>query len=149
MSRRRRAKPVQLSLPPVEAEKRGKINIGPVIFLILIVCAACAIYLWFSSGVNGSVRSPIHPVGAVITSVAASAGKFQATVENRNPAPGPAPKGMVWIPAGEFSMGANGLGRRISSQGKMAGEYPSRTLHGHRRGRTSGCMLGMGRPSLV
>jgi formylglycine-generating enzyme required for sulfatase activity len=31
---------------------------------------------------------------------------FPATVENRNRPPGPVPDGMVWIPGGEFSMGA-------------------------------------------
>jgi TonB family protein len=31
---------------------------------------------------------------------------FQPTVENTRPAPGQAPQGMVWIPGGEFSMGA-------------------------------------------
>ena len=31
---------------------------------------------------------------------------FQPTVENRKPALGAPPAGMVWIPGGEFSMGA-------------------------------------------
>ena len=32
--------------------------------------------------------------------------EFQPTVANRSPAPGAAPDGMVWVPGGEFSMGA-------------------------------------------
>ncbi|MEO8534757.1 MAG: formylglycine-generating enzyme family protein [Flavobacterium sp.] len=33
--------------------------------------------------------------------------EFKPTIENRIPAPSKAPKGMVWIPGGEFSMGSN------------------------------------------
>jgi formylglycine-generating enzyme required for sulfatase activity len=32
--------------------------------------------------------------------------RFAATRENKDPAPGTAPAGMVWVPGGEFSMGA-------------------------------------------
>lgn len=34
------------------------------------------------------------------------AAPFEPTIVNPSPAPGPAPDGMVWIPGGEFSMGA-------------------------------------------
>src|SRR5215471_14871726 len=38
-----------------------------------------------------------------------SAQTFEPTIENHDPAPAPAPGGMVWIPGGEFSMGAHDL----------------------------------------
>ena len=37
----------------------------------------------------------------------AAIGHFAQTVESRAPAPSPAPDAMVWIPGGEFSMGAD------------------------------------------
>jgi sulfatase modifying factor 1 len=43
---------------------------------------------------------------ASITSVASSTGGFGPTVANARRPAGPAPEGMVWIPGGEFSMGA-------------------------------------------
>src|ERR1700679_4016224 len=39
-------------------------------------------------------------------SVSAPAEGFGPTIPNNQPPPGPAPTGMVWIPGGEFSMGA-------------------------------------------
>jgi len=48
VSRQQRANAVRLPSPTAEIGKGG-IKFGPVILLILIVCAACLVYLWFSS----------------------------------------------------------------------------------------------------
>jgi formylglycine-generating enzyme required for sulfatase activity len=50
---------------------------------------------------------PRPPAGEPLPAAeAATANRFLPTVENKNRLPGPAPDGMVWIPGGEFSMGA-------------------------------------------
>lgn len=45
--------------------------------------------------------------GSKSASAVDTEGIFLPTNENHDPAPGAAPQGMVWIPGGEFSMGAN------------------------------------------
>ena len=49
---------------------------------------------------------------------------FKPTAENKAPAPGPAPEGMVWIPGGEFSMGSVDCGTSHCSPATVVDATP-------------------------
>jgi hypothetical protein len=66
-------------------------------------------------------------VTAVPRCEAAAASAFAPTIVNSSAAPGPAPKGMVWIPGGEFSMGAEDP--RGMPGGGMQSMVDSRPIH--------------------
>lgn len=107
MSRHRRAQPPRPRQLSVDVRRGKGIPLGSILFLIFVVCGACLAYVKFSSHVDGSLRLNPQPTDMETTSTAAPADPFKPTVENHEAALGSAPKGMVWIPGGEFSMGAN------------------------------------------
>ena len=52
----------------------------------------------------------LMPVSIAASPETTGASLFHPTLENKTPPPGPVPEGMVWIPGGEFFMGAAGSG---------------------------------------
>jgi formylglycine-generating enzyme required for sulfatase activity len=79
----------------------------------MILVAAAAVALVTGVVVTLSRTAPPPPAPSAggpppeaAPMAARSDGVFEPTVEQRASAPGPAPAGMVWIPGGEFSMGA-------------------------------------------
>jgi formylglycine-generating enzyme required for sulfatase activity len=68
---------------------------------VALVAAAIA---WVTIARDSVGRRAERAAGVEVTGTAAAG--FQPTIEHAIPAPGPAPDGMVWIPGGEFSMGA-------------------------------------------
>src|SRR6185503_1830072 len=68
--------------------------------VVLPLAVAGAVSLRSAGGSDTSAASAAAPAREAVSS-------FAGTVPNRTPPPvAPAPKGMVWIPGGEFSMGA-------------------------------------------
>jgi sulfatase modifying factor 1 len=86
MSKKRRAKSNPKSITP-----KTKFSL----LVALIVLGGCTVYLIHRE----SIAHAGHPL-------AISNAGFLPTVPNPKPEPGAAPTGMVWLPGGEFSMGA-------------------------------------------
>ena len=80
-----------------------------IVFFLAAVVASCAgfAYKVRISRATGSLAAELLPTTDPGLHTASATSGFQPTVENLGAAPGPTPKGMVWIPGGEFSMGAN------------------------------------------
>ena len=108
MSRQAKAKPARPASPPAGVRRLKSIAIPATIALIAL--AACCGYLVFRVRSSQAVGSPLvspQPIAENGLNGDSPPIGFQATIENREPAPQASPKGTVWIPGGEFSMGAN------------------------------------------
>ncbi len=85
-----------LSLDPTpgnSATRESFLCAAPLISVFFVLLLGS--FHFMGTGLQASSKAP------------ASAGTaFGPTVPNTQPAPSPGPKGMVWIPGGEFSMGA-------------------------------------------
>lgn len=93
MSKKRKPK-ISLSAKRASSASR-KLQIG-FMTLLLLLTAGGLIYSRNHIGSTANATGPAH-----------SESLFAPTIPNRAPAPDKAPASMVWIPGGEFSMGAN------------------------------------------
>jgi len=102
-------------LPGIPANHARAISAVPLLFLSAFLCMA-----GFHS-LTGVLRAgPKAPAGADAA--------FGPTVPNTVVPPGAAPKGMVWIPGGEFSMGAQEDSPEMNAIGMQA-TRDSRPIH--------------------
>ena len=71
---------------------------------MIAVTLATAAVAWVASGRDSAGGRAERAAGVELTGAVAAG--FQPTIEHGAPVPAAAPGGMVWIPGGEFSMGA-------------------------------------------
>jgi formylglycine-generating enzyme len=99
-------------------DRRLRIHIPKILLL-----AASACFLAFSHS------SKILPVQASSNAPSESGVAFGPTIPNPQASPGKAPRGMVWIPGGEFSMGAQDPTGQDNNAVGMQATNDSRPIH--------------------
>jgi formylglycine-generating enzyme len=99
MSRRSKQKQTSAPVPPPQSTSNRWWIVGGI--LALVAVAAIVLYTRHQPAVATTAASTASAPPAVD-----HAGKFEPTKPNPQPAPSPTPAGMIWIPGGEFSMGA-------------------------------------------
>jgi len=80
--------------------KWGGFALGLTAATVVLTLSVWAVYSNHDSK-KGQVVAGTNPAAGISHAV------FQPTVANRSDAAGKVPEGMIWIPGGEFSMGAN------------------------------------------
>ena len=94
-------------------------------FVIVIVLALIAVLFWWSKSSRTSTTEvqnvkPMEPVSE-------QSSVFRPTIQNTAPASASTPPNMVWVPGGEFSMGAEDP--RGIDHGGPDGMYDARPIH--------------------
>src|SRR5205085_1479346 len=93
MAKKRQGKPPQP--PPSAARSNKKLLLA----LFAILLAIATTWVLYSRHRTASAQTAAESSESAVT--------FGPTIPNTTSAPDPAPRGMVWIPGGEFSMGAH------------------------------------------
>ncbi len=124
MRKSRRSKPTQVKPLPAAKPYRSYRAVG-LLFAVLAIAAVLGVIAWRSTtqasqhadAAIGAPAAAPADTSAATTAIPLPANStanppghpsaiFQPTVENKQPPSQTAPAGMVWIPGGEFSMGA-------------------------------------------
>jgi sulfatase modifying factor 1 len=98
---------------------------GLTVSLAILALAAGVAGAWYVTRQSAPSASMAMPM-AMTTSATSG---FQPTVPNTAPPPVPAPEGMVWIPGGEFSMGAADPVEQDRNEVGMHATDDSRPIH--------------------
>src|SRR5438552_16350072 len=96
---------------PERRPKRGILVLGLTAATVVLTLSVWALYSNHDSkrgqvvaGTNSTAG--MSPTGGMSPTAGLSRGAFQPRVPNRGDAPGLVPEGSMWMPGGEFSMGA-------------------------------------------
>jgi formylglycine-generating enzyme len=114
MSRKRKIPPIEAgpSIPSTTQTRRAR-SLASVMIVGLVVLAVCGGYVVsrlrssFADGTSTPSSKSSQPITPNRPVEVSSPAGFEATIVNNETIPAPVPKGMAWIPGGEFSMGAN------------------------------------------
>ncbi len=85
----------------VKSNSTAKSRVWPLAWIIVFLLAVAGVWFLNSQQITSAPQSQTP-----VTQVPGKVPAFQETVPNPGPPPGEALEGMVWIPGGEFSMGA-------------------------------------------
>src|SRR5215469_2115541 len=109
------------------ANRRLSTNWRHVSTVFALIVMSVAIVFAVSRSASLSLSNTGATTSESDSSPAPGSSAFDPTISNLGPAPAPAPSGMVWIPGGEFSMGA--ADPPATDGGAMHGAADARPIH--------------------